>query len=489
MRRGDTPDGREEKQRRWLRPWLLLLVTAYLGMAAYQAFKPLPEGLSVASPLLPASDVAFLSDVTYLDAEGNRQTEQAIFDEMLSLIDQAKRLVVLDMFLFNDFAGESQGDYRPLSAQLARALIERKAQMPGLEAVIITDPLNTLYGGLTLEHFTALRAAGVKLITTDLTELRASNPAWSGLWSWCCQWLGNTAQDGWLDNPLGPGQVTLRSYLAMLNFKANHRKTLVADMDEGWVGMVTSANPHDASSLHGNVALRFQGPAVAALLESERAVAHLSGADIDFDPLQLSESVVPGGPRLQLLTEGRIGDALIIAVQSAEPGDRIDIATFYLAHRELIDALKDAQARGVQVRVLLDPNKDAFGFEKSGIPNRPVAAELREANIPVRWCATHGEQCHAKILLKRSLSGDAMLYLGSANFTRRNLDDLNLETTVRLVASKETPAIADAMRWFDRYWHNPQGQRLSVPYGTYADASPWRYWQYRLMEATGLSTF
>nr|WP_134017207.1 phospholipase D family protein [Halomonas xianhensis] len=458
-------------------------------MAVYQAFKPLPEGISVASPLLPVSDVAFLADVTYLDAEGNRQSDQAIFDEMLRLIGQAKRLVVLDMFLFNDFAGEAQADHRPLSSQLARALIDRKAQMPGLEAVVITDPLNTMYGGLTLEHFTALRAAGVKLITTDLTELRASNPAWSGVWYWCCQWLGNTAEGGWLDNPLGPGQVTLRSYLAMANFKANHRKTLVTDVDDGWVGMVTSANAHDASSQHGNVALRFEGPAVAELLESERAVAHLSGGDIDFDPLQLRGSVVPEGPRLQVLTEGNIRDALVIAVQSAEPGDRIDIAAFYLAHRDLIDALKEAQARDVEIRVVLDPNKDAFGFEKSGIPNRPVAAELHEAGIPVRWCATNGEQCHAKVLLKRSLSGDAVLYLGSANFTRRNLDDLNLETSVRLVASKHTPAIADAARWFDHYWHNPDGQRLSVPYATYADESRWRYWQYRLMEATGLSTF
>ena len=487
--RGNTPDRRTEKQHRWFRPCLLLLLVAYLGMAVYQSFKPLPDGISVASPLLPVSDVAFLSDVTYLDADGNRQSEQAIFDEMLRLIGQAKRLVVLDMFLFNEFAGKTQADYRPLSSQLARALIDRKAQMPGLEAVIITDPLNTMYGGLTLEHFTALRAAGVKLITTDLTELRASNPAWSGLWYWCCRWLGNSADGGWLDNPLGPGQVTLRSYLAMLNFKANHRKTLVTDLGEDWVGMVTSANPHDASSLHGNVALRFQGPAVAELLESERAVAHLSGADIDFDPLQLSGSVAPGGPRLQLLTEGRIRDALVIAVQSAEPGDKIDIAAFYLAHRDLIEALKDAQARGVKIRVLLDPNKDAFGFEKSGIPNRPVAAELQKAGIPIRWCATNGEQCHAKVLLKRSLSGDSVLYLGSANFTRRNLDDLNLETNVRLVASKGTPAIVDAARWFNRYWLNLEGKRLSEPYATYADESRWRYWQYRLMEATGLSTF
>ncbi|MEC9482850.1 MAG: phospholipase D-like domain-containing protein, partial [Halomonas sp.] len=206
-------------------------------------------------------------------------------------------------------------------------------------------------------------------------------------------------------------------------------------------------------------------------------------------PLETAEDIPRGSPRLQILAEGKIRDALLIALDSAEPGDRVDIATFYLAHRGMIESIKAAAARGVKVRVLLDPNKDAFGFEKGGIPNRQAAAELQRAGVAVRWCATNGEQCHAKVLLKRSLSGDAVLYLGSANFTRRNLDDLNLETSVRLMAQTSTPAIADAARWFNRYWHNPGNQRLSVPYAHFADDSPVRYWQYRLMEATGLSTF
>ncbi len=52
------------------------------------------------------------------------------------------------------------------------------------------------------------------------------------------------------------------------------------------------------------------------------------------------------------------------------------------------------------MRVLLDPNKDAFGFEKSGLPNRQVASELIAASdgaIKLRWYRTHGEQFHAKL--------------------------------------------------------------------------------------------
>ena len=49
--------------------------------------------------------------------------------------------------------------------------------------------------------------------------------------------------------------MSLRSYLEMLNFKANHRKVFVADSADGPVTIVSSANPHDASSAHSNVAL------------------------------------------------------------------------------------------------------------------------------------------------------------------------------------------------------------------------------------------
>lgn len=369
----------------------------------------------------------------------------------MALIGQAERLVVLDMFLFNDFAGAADGqDFRPLSAELTQALIERKAERPRLEAVVITDPLNTLYGGLEPAHLERLRAAGIRVVVTDLTRLRASNPLWSGAWHLGPRWLGNHHQAGWLPNPLGPGQVSLRSYLTLLNFNANHRKTLVVDRGDDWAGLVTSANPHDASSRHGNVALRFEGAAALDLLASERPVASWSGVRLP-GPVALAAPPAPvEGARLQVLTEGGIRAALLAAIEASEPGDRLDIAVFYLSHRALIEALVAAQRRGVALRVLLDPNRDAFGIEKGGIPNRPVARELHAAGVPVRWCATEGEQCHSKLLLRRpaAAEGEAELILGSANFTRRNLDDLNLETSVRLVGPAETPALHDAAAFF-----------------------------------------
>lgn len=473
-------------------PWIVTaLLAAWLAMGVWQRYKPLPEGLGRAFPERPVEGVRFLADETWYGPAGEGHARRRIFDEVMALIGQAERLVVLDMFLFNDFAGAADGqDFRPLSAELTSALVERRAERPMLEAVVITDPLNTLYGGLELAHLERLRAAGVRVVVTELTRLRASNPLWSGAWHLGPRWLGNHHDGGWLPNPLGPGQVPLRSYLTLLNFNANHRKTLVVDRGEGWAGLVTSANPHDASSRHGNVALRFEGPAALDLLASERAVARWSGVRLPGPGVVAAPQAPLEGARVQVLTEGAIREALLAAVADSEAGDRLDIAVFYLSHRALIEALVAARQRGVRVRVLLDPNRDAFGIEKGGIPNRPVARELHAAGVPVRWCATQGEQCHSKLLLRRPADGgEAELILGSANFTRRNLDDLNLETSVRLRGPLDTAAIDDAAAFFARRWHSTPTRITSEPFAAHDDASAWQRWRYRIMEATGLSTF
>lgn len=463
-----------------------LLLALYLAMA-YFMDRPLPAGVSTATPWRPVDNPVFLADDTWVDAAGERHFDHAIFDELLRLIGQAERTMVLDQFLFNPFAGTGGVPHRALTEELARALVERARAVPDLQVVFITDPFNTLYGGVSNPSIEKLQAAGIEVVFTDLTKLRDSNPAWSGLWRFCCQWLGNS-ESGWLPSPVGSEAVTLRSWLALLNFKANHRKTLVADRSDGWAGLVTSANPHSASSAHSNVGLAFEGPAALDLLDTEAAVASFSGHDPKWQPSG-ARAEAAGLPKMRILTEAAIRDAVLASLENAGEGDRLDLLMFYLSHRPIIEALIDARERGADIRVLLDPNKDAFGRQKSGIPNRPVAAELREAGIPVRWCDTHGEQCHSKMLLHRPASGPARLILGSANFTRRNLDDFNLETNAELRAEPDARVIRDAVGAFERQWHNRDGRHYSVDYETYADESWWKYWFYRFTEATGLSTF
>ena len=161
---------------------------------------------------------------------------------------------------------------------------------------------------------------------------------------------------------------------------------------------------------------------------------------------------------------------------------------FYLSERQIIKQLIAAQARGVDVRVLLDPNKDAFGRQKNGIPNRQVASELNKAGVKVRWCDTQGEQCHSKMMIKYDAQNSEMI-LGSANFTARNLKNYNLETDLRVIGTAQQQVFTDARAFFDSSWSNLNGRQISVDYAHYADESIWKYWTYRLMEWSGLSTF
>ncbi|MFO7704727.1 MAG: phospholipase D family protein [Halopseudomonas sp.] len=472
-----------------LRPrhWTLLLLSTWLLASGYRLFQPLPDGLSTASPLRAMHNTELLTDQTYVTRTGEQVSQQQVFDEVLRLIAQARRLVLVDMFLFNDFAG--QDSYRALSAELTQTLLQARRQQPQMPVVLITDPFNTLYGGVQNAYLEQLQAAGVAVIMTDINQLPASNPLWSGIWSLCCSYLGNNSRGGWLPNPVGDGKVTLRSYLHLLNFRANHRKTLVVDEGDGWTGLVTSGNPHDASSRHSNNALRFSGAAALDLLASEVAVLRFS-SEIDTSgwpsapPASASE-----GAQLQVLTEAAIRDALLEVIDSAQPGDRLDLEVFYFSHRPLIEALIRAQQRGVQLRVLMDANRDAFGREKNGVPNRQVAWDLHKAGIEVRWCATRGEQCHRKWLRLDRADGNSEMIIGSANFTRRNLDDLNLETSVRVLAPAPQAVMQAAREQFQRSWSNPDGEQRSLPYADFADHSRWRYALYRFMEFSGMSTF
>lgn len=471
-----------------LRSTILLALVLALATGLYHYFRPLPAGLALSGPSRAVTNVRFLFDATWVDRDGQTHKQQQIFDHLLEVISKARKLIVLDMFLINDFAGDP-ARHRALGDELSQALIARQAAVPELQVIVITDPFNTLYGAVENRYLKRMEQAGIRVVYTRLSALRDPNPLWSSLWRVCCQWFGNRMGGGWLPNPVGEQPVTLRSYLSLMNFKANHRKVLIADDQDRWTGVVSSGNPHDASSAHGNVALSFSGPAVADLIASEQAVLALSGEALSAVPALAEPRADEPGETLQVLTEGAIRERVLELLASAGTGDQIRLAMFYFSHRPILDALRAAHQRGASVSVLMDPSEDAFGRKKNGVPNRQVGGELQAAGIPVRWCATHGEQCHSKMLLLDRADGSASLLVGSANFTRRNLDNFNLETSVLLQAAAGHPAMRGARELFMRQWFNLDGQIFSADFPRYQDESHGRYLLYRLMEATGLSTF
>lgn len=482
-----------------------VLGVLWIGTAWWEAYKPMPPGTRTRSPwyTLPQADVRILTDVTAADAYGRPILTQGIFDEVLSIVHHARNILVLDYYLFNDEHAPSDPPLRPLSEELRDALIERRREVPQLKVLFIIDPVNEVHGAAHPSDLRLLKDAGVDVVVTNVERLRDANFMYSSLWRLAIRWWTTSSSGpGWLPNPLDAGTdpVPFGTWARLLNFKANQRKVIIGDDGHGrLVGLVGSADPHDASSSQSNIAAWIAGPALVPLLKSELAVARFSGWKPDLPPLPASPSTeltaFPAGDtaRVQVLTEGAIGTALLQQIESAAPGDSVDIAMYCIADRALVMALLDAARRGVKVRLILDPDKDGFGKPKSGLPNRPVASELVSASdgdINVRWYRTHGEQFHTKLVM---VYGKQRMWLlvGSADLTRHALDDYNLEASVAIEVPRSAPLATQMTQYFTTLWTNrvSLGIEYTTDFPIYADPAQTHYWLYRFLEGTGWASF
>ena len=190
---------------------------------------------------------------------------------------------------------------------------------------------------------------------------------------------------------------------------------------------------------------------------------------IRSNPLPPSETSV----NAQILTEREIQKGVVKALDEAKKGDEVWIGMFYLADRDIIDAIEDAAEREVDIRLVLDPNQNAFGQEKIGLPNLPIAAELHKLeneHITIRWYNTNKEQYHTKFIYVKGKKQSTVIG-GSGNYTSRNLDDYNLEENLKLTAPSDSKTMAEVNDYFDRIWNNKNGT-YTVDYEKYQDKLP-----------------
>ena len=477
---------------------LLLFLLWLVFSGCVHAIKTLPEGIDYQSKgyCVGAEDIEFLSDLTYMNAVGETVHEQEIFDTIFSLLDNAREYILIDMFLFNSYTGKGVKAYRRLCSELMSKLVEKKKLIPSIRIDFITDPVNNVYGGVKSKEVAILKEAGINVIYTDLTELRDSNLLYSPIWRLFIQWFGNSDSGGIFKHPFSEDEprITLRSYLALLNYKANHRKVILADNQKKWTTVITSANPHDGSSAHSNIALKITGDFGREIYTAEKSVAAFSQGklhDVFFENLDKRNSDQKDCVYVYLVTEKKIEEELIQQLESLGPGDSVFMALFYLSDRNIIQALLKAVEAGAAVKIILDPSKDAFGREKNGIPNQPVAYELTKKShgkIRIRWYHTHGEQFHTKLTLIEKQNGTAVVVLGSANLTRKNIENFNLELDAKIVGNSSAVVIREIKRYYDRMWHN-KGGHYTVDYAFYENRSSMKTFLYRLYESTGISTF
>ncbi len=458
----------------------------------YAKFLPLPDGISVEGPIYNVSGVDFMYDLNYIDGE-EQIIEQEIFDEIFRTINLAEDFIVIDMFLFNTDYSEKVR-YKNLTTDMKDLLVEKKMSSPEMDIVFISDPINNFYGDYVSDVFVEMEEVGIEVIITDHTEMRDINFIYAGFWRAYLQWFG-TGGLGWIGHPLGRSEekVTLRSYLKLMNTKANHRKVIVADQGERIVSIVTSANPHEASSKHSNVAVKVYDGVAVDILNAEAAVVGFSGGGETIENIlsEIDPNPTFGKMQVQLLTEGKIREGLIQEINNAKDGEKIEMVMFYLSDRKIIESLLAASERGVEIEIILDPNKDAFAREKSGVPNRQVAWELvkkSEGKIKVRWYNTQGEQQHSKITVIRKSDGSIIVFLGSANLTGRNLGDYNLEMNLRVNSPEGVSFSEEVLGMFFMMWNNDGGE-YTLDFDAYKDTSLGKYILYRFQEATGLSSF
>ncbi|MFG6149139.1 phospholipase D family protein [Halobacillus sp. B23F22_1] len=456
-------------------------------IAFHTSWKSLPEGMAYEGQYRNVEDVEFYKDLTYEDENGEVVHELEIFEEMFDTIAEAEEFIVIDMFLFNGYSDDGE-KFPNIAEELTDRLIEQKEEHEDLQVVFITDEINTVYGSYESEEVDRLRDHNIDVVLTDLNRLRDSNPVYSSIWRVFFSWLG-TSGDGWIANPFASEapDVTLRSYLKLLNVKANHRKVLVTED----AAMVSSANPHDESGFHENAAFKMTGPIIKDILEAEEAVVRFSGeADYpEYENMDFGEE--EGALEVQYITEQKIKNAVLEELEKAEEGDRVWLGMYYLADRQIIDGLDKAADRGTTVNIVMDPNKQSFGHEKSGLPNLPVAAEMNNLandNLNLKWYDVNMEQFHLKTLYV-DRKDENVIVSGSGNYTRRNLANLNLEADVRIKGGPDEEVFTEVNDYFTKIWENEDGN-YTADYEEYQDnLSTVRYLTYHLQKWTWFTTY
>ncbi|WP_046173375.1 phospholipase D family protein [Domibacillus indicus] len=468
------------------RLFTIIFLAFYVTVMLFNVYRPLPENISYESReyTVEEKDIGFFYN---LSGQKDSRTfyEEEIFTRMLAIIEEAEQFIILDYFLFNSYH-EKEKEYPGIAAKITEALLAKKEANPRMPILFITDEVNSSYQSHAVPEFEKMKKAGIEVVETNMDAFRDPTPVYSGLYRMLFTWWGNS-QDGWLPNALSETapDMTIRSYLKLFNIKANHRKTMTTEKTT----LISSANPHDASFYFANVAFEVKGALVNDMLKSEKAAADTS-RKITF-PEEIAPHKNQGTIHVQLLTEAKIQDAVHEEISKAEKGDEIWMAMFYLADRTVVEGLTDAAERGAEVRLVLDTNKNSFGRKKTGLPNIPMAAELREDTdneVEIRWFAQEPEQFHPKMIYVKHKK-ETVIISGSANHTSRNLNNYNPETDIKIRAPHDSELIREVDRYFHMIWEN-RGAVYTDPYEKHSEKiSLWKRMIYSFQKTTHFTTF
>ena len=407
-------------------------------LVSCSTIKTPPEGVDYESPVRDSKNVDFHYDLTYLDKDGNIKYDRKIWDATYEVVDNAKDYLVIEMFLFNDIYNKDVDKFPEFAKEYTRRLVKKKMENPNLKVYILSDENNDLYGAFEHPLITEMKNAGIDVIDVDIYKLKDTFPWYSPIWRSVIKPFGNPQGKGWITNFYGPmwPKLTLRNLFRALNVKADHRKIF---LNEDKV-VIASANIHDPSYFHENVAISADGEITKDILRDLQLVAKFSGGNIDVSSeseakkpvniknfqaskikfkedeslksdlqkqveqieknkgnfvdkgtkefyetgeLTKNEDVLQNDDpnnsyKVQFESEAKIGENLDKDIDSLKAGDEVLMGMYFLADRPVIDKLIKAANRGVKVRIIFDRSRDAFGMSTNGLPNKPVSKKLKK---------------------------------------------------------------------------------------------------------------
>jgi cardiolipin synthase len=320
--------------------------------------------------------------------EGGRQA----YDEMIRAIDSAERTVTLTTYIFQaDQVG------RRFVAALARA------HDRGVAVRVLVDAVGNLYGLKPVSNL--LRRRGVPVATFN------------------------------------PARLSWR--LAFFNLRT-HRKLLVVDGTTGFAGGMNIRRHHlehtDGRPRVRDTHFRLNGPVVTQMTHAfADDWLFSSGEDLDaalWMPQVVADSggaaarAVPDGP-----DEPHHRTSMILESALASARQRVQLVTpYFLPDQALIDALKQAALRGVNVQVIVPAQNNLPLFS---LPAISGARPLVETGC--HFFLSEPPFDHTKLMI----IDDAWVFFGSSNWDARSLK-LNFEFNIECYDK----ALADTMtRW------------------------------------------
>jgi cardiolipin synthase len=392
------------------------------------------------SGAIRAKSVQLASPTGFFDQIG-------IFPQAKRLIESADSDIYVDMFYMGGTIG----------AQIADMLVAKKKA--GLDVKVLYDPgmgYKEAIKKTVRPVMTALKNGGVETAAFPIGKLRGIAP-----------------------------------------IKADHNKALIVDGKVAFVGGMNFADVnapnHDLMVQVGgssaaymkaifkqNWALAIAGKGYKAQAESFEEIA----ADEPTAEDEAYEEAVyelapqpPGAPggtptsedAVSVTNSGLVGfptrPQIATLIDSAKK--RIWLEMFILADDDMCERLIRAAKRGVEVKVITDPNKFAFAINLGGMPNLGAVKKFHGTPVQIQFFNTKSdEQMH----IKMCLFDDDKVAVGSTNWTKAGFDTNN-ETTLIVRSARLHAQLA---RTFTNDWEgaiaaNPPSQRAPGWKGSVAD--------------------